>query len=140
MALQFPIARPKPKTLQAHSGELMKHLLQPENLSAVWGKIETANPDGVRNLERLCDNGDGDEANLKVTVTLLVFKKMIEHKLPAVASQTTSSQNPMDELDQFLRKLDETHRVCIDVRRILLEQSDEQARSAIQEAVLRCFD
>jgi len=144
MALQFPITRPssrsKPKGFQAHCGDVMKYLLLPENLSVVWRKIQTANPDRVLDLKSLCDNGDSDEDNLKMTVILLVFKKMTELKLPVAASQTTSSQNPMDELDQFLRKLDETHRVCMDVRRILLVQNDEQARSAIQEAVLHCFN
>lgn len=139
MALQFSMTilgpRSKPKTLQAHNEELIKFLLLPGNFSAVWGKIQTANPNGLLDLKSLYDNGDSDEDNLKLTVTLLVFKKMTELKLPAAASQTTSSQNPMLELDQVLQKLNETHRVCMDVRRILLVQNDEQARSAIQEAV-----
>ena len=140
MALQFPITRPKPKTLQAHCDEVKKYLRLPGTLSPVWVKIQTANPDGVLKLESLCDNGDSDKDNLKITVILLLFKKMTELKLPAAASQTTSSQNPMLELDQVLQKLNETHRVCMDVRRILLVKNDEQARSAIQEAVLRCFN
>jgi len=139
----FPMySSSKPKSQAAHTKIVNSYLRSsPVTLQNMVQKVQAStNPDTMLQLENLfIERNPMQESEMErqIWIILELFKAMVEHDLANLSTepQTTSSHDPMDELDQFLQNFEHADRVCMKVRKTFLIDNSVKTHSSIQQAV-----